>query len=144
MNCMLSPCFFRLYTYHIEHVVYMSCAAYTHGEDANKCWDLERLESVRRKEPRPLTHCSKPLQKNPNNQQQLPCYVNPALESTSPQIPLILELLPAVQWTGLRAAAVQGQLQPWLLHFLKISSYDCSSVMIAAPCSDDLPSTNRV
>lgn len=35
--------------------------------------------------------------KSPNNQQQLPCYVNSALESTSPQIPLILKLLPAVQ-----------------------------------------------
>lgn len=57
----------------------MSCTVYTHGEDANKWWwwwcgeeVLERLESVCRIEPRPFTHCAKPLQKSPNNQQQLP------------------------------------------------------------------------
>ncbi len=33
---------------------------------------LERLESACRIEPRPFTHCAKPLQKSPNNQQQLP------------------------------------------------------------------------
>lgn len=54
----------------------MSCTVYTHGEDANKCWGLggglEWLESACRMEPRPFTHCAKPLQKSPNNQQQLP------------------------------------------------------------------------
>lgn len=33
---------------------------------------LERLESACRIEPGPFTHCAKPLQKSPNNQQQLP------------------------------------------------------------------------
>ena len=58
-----------------EHVAYTSCTVYTHSEDANKCWGLgrsERLESVSRIEPRPFTHSEKPLQKSPNNQQQLP------------------------------------------------------------------------
>lgn len=33
---------------------------------------LELLESACRIEPGPFTHCAKPLQKSPNNQQQLP------------------------------------------------------------------------
>lgn len=35
-----------------------------------------------------------------------PCYVNPGLKSTNPQIPLILQLLPAVQSTRLKALSV--------------------------------------
>lgn len=88
INYMLSSLhvlFLKLYTYCMEHVVYMCCTVYTHGEDANKCrglgGGLERLESVCRIEPRPFTHCAKPLQKSPNNQQQLPllCQSSPGM-----------------------------------------------------------------
>lgn len=68
----------------------------------------------------PSPHARAPIINN-----SCPGYVNPALESTSPQIPLILELLPAVQPTIL-GAECRGGLSPAakaLLHFLGISSY---------------------
>lgn len=50
-----------------------------------------------------------PFKRAPIINNSCPGYVNPALESTSPQIPLILELLPAVQHAVLSAATVLRQ-----------------------------------
>lgn len=85
------------------------------------------VESACRIEHRPFTHCTpSPFTRAPIINNSCPCYVKPALESTSPQIPLILELLPAVQWTVLKSARVLRGPQSTakaLLHFLRISSH---------------------
>lgn len=97
----------------IYPVACVSCIVHSHSEHAYKCWGLgrsERLEAACK----PFTHCKKKKKKSPFKRAPIinnscPGYVNPALESTSSQIPFILGLLPAVQWTELKASKAQRQ-----------------------------------
>lgn len=85
---------------------------------------LGAVESACRIEHRPFTHCTpSPFTRAPIINNSCPCYVKPALESTSPQIPLILELLPAVQWTVLKSARVLRGPSPLPRHcFISLGS----------------------
>lgn len=68
-----------------------------------------------------------PLARAPIINNSCPCYINPAMESTSHQIPFILGQLPAVHWTVQKAAGFRGGVShstaKALLHFLRISSH---------------------
>lgn len=94
-----------------------------------------------------ITHCTKPLQKSPSNQQQLPLLRQSSPGINKPQIPLILEMLPAVQWTGLKAALGQPHSRANTLIIYSGSAViimfmamayqrllECSSYSCAGPC----------
>lgn len=93
-----------------------------------------------------------PFARAPIINNSCPCYVNPGLESTSPQIPLILQLLPAVHSTRLKSLGVlrgppllkQGLISVGsaIIGFMaaayrwlpECSSDSCTSPSVGCPC----------
>lgn len=133
-----------LYTYCTEHVAYISCSVYTHSEDANKCWGLgrsERLESACRIQPRPFTHSEKPLQKSPNNQQQLPRLrqSSPGINKPSNSSHTRAATCRPVNWTEITHSAGAAKVQS-----LGTASFPQDPKSLSGLWCDSLPSTTRV